>query len=420
MHPVQNLAILALTAMCALDGIDLFAITFSAPVIGQEMALGKAAVGLVLAAALAGMALGSLLLSPLADIFGRRRPLVFSLLLMIGGTIWTARAGTLSDLIGSRLNTGVGVGTMAAVINPLAAEYANAKRRDIAVATVNLGLPAGAIVSGILAAWMIPAMGWRALFLVASGLGVVMLMVVVFWLPESIVGILSRGGPAAQARLNHLLERCGQPAGVAQEDIRPMAQRRSIGLLLTPSELPATVVATAIFFLFTLSLYYIQSWVPSLITAAGHTISQAALAATAMSASGVLGGSVFAFLVPRLGLKRVVVAAVTLTGFAIALFGVVPTDLPVLVAMAILVGACTIGGMVNLYAVLSRNFPPAARASGIGFVIGVGRFGSALGPALGGMLFSLGHDRAIVCLVMALPALLAAGLLLRMKQRNYA
>lgn len=420
MHRVQKLSILALTAMCALDGLDLFAITFAAPVIGREMAIGKAAIGLVLAAALAGMALGSLFLSPLADIYGRRRPLLFSLLMMIGGTLWTALAGNLFDLIGSRLITGLGVGTMAAVINPLAAEYANAKRRDISVAIVNLGLPAGAIVSGILAAWMIPLLGWRALFLVASGLGMVMLAIVLLWLPESIVGILSRGGPATQTRLNHLLNRCGQPASVAPDAIRPRARRRSIRLLLTPAELPATVAAAAIFFLFTLSLYYIQSWVPSLITGAGHTVSQAALAATAMSVSGVLGGSAFAFLVPRLGLKRVVIAAVTLTGLAIVLFGVVPMDLPVLVAMSVLVGASTIGGMVNLYAILSRNFPPSARASGIGFVIGVGRFGSALGPALGGLLFSLGHERAMVSLVMAMPALLAAALLLRIRQRDYA
>lgn len=420
MHWVQKFSIVALAAMCALDGIDLFAITFAAPVIGREMGIGKAAIGLVLAAALAGMAVGSLFLSPLADIYGRRRPLLFSLLLMIGGTFWTAFAGSLLDLIASRLITGLGVGTMAAVINPLAAEYANAKRRDISVAIVNLGLPAGAIVSGILAAWMIPVMGWRALFLVASGLGMVMLAIVLLWLPESIAGILSRGGPATQTRLNHLLKRCGQPAIGVVEAVRPLTQRRSVRLLLTPEELPTTVAAAAIFFLFTLSLYYIQSWVPSLITSAGHTVSQAALAATSMSVSGVLGGSAFAFLVPRLGLKRVVTGAITLTGLAIMLFGVAPTDLPVLVAMSVLVGASTIGGMVNLYAILSRNFPPLARASGIGFVIGVGRFGSAIGPALGGLLFSLGLERGTVSVVMAIPALLAAALLIRIKQHDYA
>ena len=420
MHRVQKLSIAALAAMCALDGIDLFAITFAAPVIAQEMAIGKAAVGLVLSAALAGMALGSLFLSPLADIYGRRGPLVLSLLLMIGGTLWTALADNLFDLIGSRLITGLGVGTMAAVINPLAAEYANAKRRDISVATVNLGLPAGAIVSGILAAWLIPIVGWRPLFFVASGLGVVMLLIVVFWLPESIAGILSKGGPSTQDRLNRLLMRCGQQPTVELNDIRPLAQRRSIRLLLTPTELPTTFAAAAIFFLFTLSLYYIQSWVPSLITGAGHTVSQAALAATSMSVSGVLGGSAFAFLVPRIGLKRVVVSAIALTAVAIALFGVVPTQLPLLVAMSILVGASTIGGMVNLYAILSRSFPPSARASGIGLVIGIGRFGSALGPALGGLLFSFGQEREAVSLIMAIPALTAAALLMRLKQRDYA
>lgn len=64
MHRVQKLSIAALVAMCALDGIDLFAITFAAPVIAEQMQLGAGAIGAVLAAALAGMAFGSLFLSP--------------------------------------------------------------------------------------------------------------------------------------------------------------------------------------------------------------------------------------------------------------------------------------------------------------------------------------------------------------------
>lgn len=420
MHRVQKLSIAALVAMCALDGIDLFAITFAAPVIAEQMQLGAGAIGAVLAAALAGMAFGSLFLSPLADIYGRRNLLVLSLLLMIGGTMWTALSVGLYDLIGSRVVTGLGVGTMAAVINPLAAEFSNAKRRDLSVALVNLGLPAGAILSGLLAAWMIPELGWRSLFLVASGLGVVMLLVVLFWLPESIVGILTRGGPATQARLNALLRRCGQAETAPAEPIAPLTQRRSIRLLLARDELPHTVMVTAIFFLFSLSLYYIQSWIPSLITGAGYGVSQAALTATTMSVSGVAGGAAFAALVPRLGLKHVVIGAVTLTGLAIASFGVVPTKLPLLVALSIIVGASTIGGMVNLYAILSRSFPATARASGIGFAIGVGRFGSALGPLLGGLLFSAGYERGAVSIIMAMPAFAAAVLLMVRKQRDFA
>lgn len=420
MHRVQKLSVLALAAMCALDGIDLFAITFAAPVIEQQMQLGKAGIGLVLSAALAGMALGSLLLSPAADIYGRRSLVVLSLVLMIAGTLWTAVAAGLPSLAGSRFLTGLGIGTMAAVINPLAAEYSNAKRRDLTVAIVNLGLPIGAIISGVLAAWMLPTIGWRALFLVASALGTAMLLVVMFWLPESIVGILTRGGPAMHSRLNTLLRRCGQPEVDALGPVSHMAQRRSIDLLLSRAELQHTLTATAIFFLFSLSLYYIQSWVPSLIVSAGHTVPQAALAATAMNISGVIGGAAVAALVPFVGLQRIVASAIALTGFAIALFGFGSTDLPTLITKSMLVGAGMIGGMVNLYAVLSRSFPAAARASGIGFVIGIGRFGSAIGPALGGLLLSLEHEQSSVSMVMAMPALFAAALLMLCKRRDFA
>jgi MFS family permease len=420
MSRLQKLAVASLFAMCALDGFDIFAITFAAPAIEAEMQIGKAALGLIFSAALVGMAFGSLLLAPLADIYGRRNLLVASLLLMIGGTLWTFLSTGLFDLVASRLVTGLGVGTMAAVINPLAAEYCNTARRDVSVTIVNLGFPVGAIVGGLVAAYVLPTWGWRMLFLAASGLGCAMLLLVLLWLPEPIGGIVARRGPGALGQLNAFLRRCGQPVVDSFPQVARAGQKRSMALIMGRGEWPFTLMTTAIFFLFSLSLYYIQSWIPSLIVTAGFSASKAALASTAMSLSGIVGGLVFATLAARIGLKPVVVLAMGLTAVAICLFGIVPTELSLLVAMSMIVGAGTIGGMSNLYAILSRSFPASARASGTGFVIGAGRFGAAVGPALGGLLFASGYDRSGVSIVMALPACAAALLLLLRRPRDFA
>ncbi len=160
-----------------------------------------------------------------------------------------------------------------------------------------------------------------------------------------------------------------------------------------------------------MSVFYIQSWVPSLVVGAGFSPAQAAGASVILNLSGIVGGLLLGLLVPRVGLKRVVVFALLLTAAGIVLFGAVPPTLFALQAMAGVAGVATIGGMTNLYAVVSRSFPAAARASGTGFVIGFGRFGSALGPALGGVLLAHGFVRSEVSWALALPAIIAATIL---------
>jgi glycine/D-amino acid oxidase-like deaminating enzyme len=67
--------------------------------------------------------------------------------------------------------------------------------------------------------------------------------------------------------------------------------------------------------------------------------------------------------------------------------------------------------MVGLYSVIARTFPTQVRATGTGFVIGIGRLGSAVSPAIAGLLFAGGMGRDGVSMTMASAALLAALLL---------
>ena len=175
MRRFQMFALGVVVLLCALDGFDVFAITFAAPGIEREFAIGKAALGIVFSSGLIGMALGSLFLAPAADIYGRRRLVVLSLVLMIVGTLWTAFAGGTGALALSRLFTGFGIGAMVATINPMAAEYANARRRDFSVTLLNIGFPLGGVTGGFVAAQMLPVLGWRAIFFTATGLTIAML-----------------------------------------------------------------------------------------------------------------------------------------------------------------------------------------------------------------------------------------------------
>jgi len=81
-------------------------------------------------------------------------------------------------------------------------------------------------------------------------------------------------------------------------------------------------------------------------------------------------------------------------------------------AIAAVAGFCTNAGVVAIYALMARTFPVEVRASATGFVIGVGRGGSALAPAVAGLLFAAGYALPSVALLMALGSLVAAGAIL--------
>ena len=114
------------------------------------------------------------------------------------------------------------------------------------------------------------------------------------------------------------------------------------------------------------------------------------------------------------------VTAITGGGIVIILFGWLPPSLTLFAATAAVAGFFLFGGMIGLYAVVARTFPAHMRASGTGFVIGIGigRLGSARAPLLAGLLFSAGLDRAGVGVVMAVPAFLAVIVLLSFRIRS--
>ena len=72
MGRAQIAAVAATVALSALDGYDVLSVTFAAPAIALGWGIGKAALGVLLSAGLAGMAVGSLMLAPIADVVGRR------------------------------------------------------------------------------------------------------------------------------------------------------------------------------------------------------------------------------------------------------------------------------------------------------------------------------------------------------------
>lgn len=418
MSRVQVRAVALTVLLSALDGYDVLSVTFAAPAITEAWNIGKAALGAVLSSGLAGMALGSLALAPAADLVGRKGVVLASLALMALGMLLSGLADGIGELAAWRFVTGLGIGACIAVINPLAAEFSNARRRPLAVALMALGFPVGGLIGGVLAASLLAAFGWPAVFFAGALGSAFLLPLVAFILPESPAFLASRRRPDSLARLNTLLVRCGHQQ-VAELPTRQEGKRGYAGVF-AHGQVATTARLATVNILQAAASYFVLSWLPQMIGDAGFDPSRASLAAALASLAGIGGGVALGAAAPRFGLVRLTVGAIIGMALSTVALGLAAPSLPLLMAVAALCGLCLYSAAAGFYAVLASAFDDRARASGAGFVIGVGRVSSAVAPMLAGWLFAAGLARLEVCIVFAACSAAAAAILVTYPSREKA
>ena len=151
MGTAQVIAVAICIALVALDGFDVLSISFASPGIAADWHIDRAVLGIVLSMELIGMSAGSIFIGSLADRIGRR-PVTLGCLVVMSIGMWLATtARDVTTLSAFRLLTGLGIGGMLASVNAMAAEFANARRRNLAVALMAAGYPLGAVVGGSIA-----------------------------------------------------------------------------------------------------------------------------------------------------------------------------------------------------------------------------------------------------------------------------
>lgn len=402
----------ALTGLLsALDGFDLLSVTFVAPALARSFQVESAALGVLLAAGLIGALVGSVTLAPLADIMGRRPIVLISLTIMSGGMLLSTLCTSLLTLTVMRIVTGIGIGAMVVVINPVAVEVANLRMRSVALATMSIGYPLGGAAGGLIAALLLRHFDWRAVFLLGGVVSVLVAPLVLRYLPESLAFLLERRDARSLDRVNAVLSRFGHPGLGALPPTQPRrpAPYREIfrGAQLAPTSL-VCLVSLLMF----MTIYFFLSWQPTVLVGLGFGVSTASTIAGASSFAGALACAVFAVASRRIDGRTLAVVSILGLGVSVIAFGLVPPSLPLLVIVALLAGGSVAAATVGLYVTAAEVFAPAMRATGTGLVIGVGRVGSALAPAIAGGLFAAGAGRAGVAAAMGACAIVASALLL--------
>ena len=423
LEPMSNFQIVAVVIcilLNALDGFDVLAVTFAAPGIAESWGLGPETIGAIISSGLVGMAVGSIFLAPIADVYGRRLVILACLLVMGFGMLGSAIAADFGTLILYRFFTGLGIGTMLASINAMVSEYSNDKRRDLCVSLMTVGYPIGGVIGGTAAAILLGKFGWESVFLFGGIVTLAVFPLVLFVLPESIEFLSLSKGNKALGKINKILKRMGHK----EASFVAIPETPQVGMkikdLFSSGMTRHTVILTGSYFLHIMTFYYVMGWVPSIVTELGFDRAVGTSVSVWISIGGIVGGSLFGWAVTFVSLQKLAIALMLTTGLLVILFGQVTPDIDKLKIVAFLLGFCMFSGVVGLYALIVRAFPTRLRATGTGFVIGVGRAGAAIGPLITGFLFSVGFERGSVALVMAVGSISAALVLIigRLKKNN--
>ncbi len=385
-----HLGVVTLCAACVMmDGFDAQAMGFVAPSLAQQWHIARAALSPILSAGLVGMLLGALVFGPLADRFGRKPILVLCTLWFGVLSLLTTTAGSVQSMIVLRLITGFGLGGTLPNAIAVTSEYMPKKLRATGVMLMFSGFSIGAAIGGFVAAGLIQKYGWQSVFWVGGILPCVTFLFLLR-LPESIRFLVLKGGQTS--RIRAILGRIAPQMPLPADATFAIGEGRETTFVLkqlfTDGRTAVTLLLWVIFFMSLLDLYFLNSWLPTVLNDSGLPLSTA-IQITAMFQ---VGGAVGAFLLGRLFDRSTSYRALAWVylGASVCVFfiGMAGSSVALQAFAVFAAGVCVVGGQTGSNAIAAQSYPTSVRSTGVGWALGIGRIGSIVGPVAGGMLLS--------------------------------
>ena len=401
-----------------LDGFDTAAIGFIAPSLINEWGVSKPALAPVLSAALFGLAAGALSAGPLADRLGRKRVLVGSVLVFGVACLGSAFAGDLTQLTVLRFVTGIGLGAAMPNAVTLMSEYCPNQRRAMLTNAMFSGFPLGAAFGGFLASWMIPQFGWRSVLVLGGVTPLLLVVVMVLLLPESVRYMVAKGQPVE--RIRAVLIRISATAQQAQsffmtETKAAVEGQSGLGVVLSPAYRVGSLMLWLAYFMGLVIFYALINWMPILFREAGIAPKDATLIAALFPLGGV-GAIFFGWLMDRFNGNKIIAVGYALTAVSIFAIGQMAGNVGMLVLVVFVAGTLMNTAQSSMPALAAGYYPTQGRATGVAWMLGIGRFGGIAGSFLVAELARRHLDFATIFMVIAVPGVIAAIALL-VKQR---
>ena len=406
MKPTQFTTILICFLMNMLDGMDVMVISYTAPSIAKEWVIESSKLGLVFSAGLLGMAIGAMFLASKADIIGRRAMILLSACI-IGVCVWsTVFAQNVETLLFIRFISGIGIGSMLASTATLASEYSPIKTKDFWVSFAMSGYPIGAVLSGMVAAKVIPIEGWKTMFQVAGIVTLLTLPIIYFFLSESLDFLLKTRPQNALHRANEILKKLQLSQLTELPTIEKSIKKASVAELFSDNRKPNTLWLWLSIFMAFATLYFLTMWTPKLAANTGLSTELAIYAGTVFNLGAFFGIISQGYLSSKFGLKQVIFGYLMFTALLMLVFGQFQGSVLVLILFG-LIGFGIQGGFIGMYAIAAKLYPTQVRTTGVGWAIGLGRLGAVIGPIIGGLLIGAGLTMTTNFIIFAIPTIIS-------------
>ena len=361
-----------------LDGFDFTVLTFLLGDIQRNFTVSNALLGALGTITLIFRVVGGIGAGTAADRWGRKGPLMFSILWYSLFAFLSGFSTSYRMLFALRGLFGIGMGGVWAAGMPLAIEHWPARLRGTASGLLQGGYSVGYVLAAGVYQFGYPLVngsgqGWRVLFWIG-----VLPALLALWIMSQV-----RESPVWLDEQRQLRERSEPSAW-------------SLPRLFARDLLPATLHASLVLGAVMISYQSISFWYARFLA----TLHRQPLPfLLALNVGGIVGAAVWGRLSEtRLGRRGALTLAMT-AGIASTPLYLFPTSGALLWIGALLIGLFAAGSLGVLPGYLSERFPTAARAAGAGFAYHVGVGLGAFTPFLVGAL----QDRG-----MALPAVMAA------------
>lgn len=364
-----KLTLLLCFTIAVFEGFDLQSMGVAAPRMRAEFLLDNTQMAWAFSAAIIGTLPGAIIGGRMADIVGRKKILIGSILLFGVMSLLTAYAENYSLLLLIRFFTGLGMGGALPMMITLASEAVSEHKKATAVSIMYSGIPFGGLLTSIVAMLLAGDTEWRHIFYVGGIAPILLIPLLMKFLPESVT---------------YLKNKTDVQIATPFWEVLFARNRRT-----------STIQLWVSFFCTLVVLYFLLNWLPLLMGAQGLSKFEANYVQMAYNIGGVLGAIVMGILLDRLKMSFVI--KFIYAGILVALCCLsISSNIVLLAFSAIGCGLFIVGGQSVLYSLAAMYYPTQMRGTGVGAAVAIGRIGSFAGPLIAGFLLSLGQSSTMV------------------------
>lgn len=348
----------------ALDIMDLMLFAMVIKHVGAALGFDKSAAGMVVSASLLATAAGGLVFGYLADRIGRARSMILSIVCYSVGTALCSLASDLGQLMLFRIIVGLGVGGEWSAGSALVSETWPARHRGKVMAWVQSAFAAGYALAAVLAAVIVPLVGWRWVFV--AGL--------------------------APALLGFYVRRHVEEPEIWSRQVRRMGFGETLRTLFS-GHARSTLVGLSFTTAAMCGYWGLFTWIPTYLATPvadggpGLDLVKSTVWIVIMQVGAALGYITFGYIADMIGRKKTFIVFFVCSALSVPVFAMIKQP-AMLMVFGIVVAYFGTGFYSGFAPTFAELFPTAVRATAQGFVYNGGRAIAAIAPALIGFFAS--------------------------------